>query len=384
MTLAGKTLAVLGASYLQAPLLRRARDLGVRTLCFAWPQDAACRNEADRFFPISIREKDEIAAICRAEGIDGIASIASDAAVPTMVSLADELGLPGNPLRSLLPTTDKGAMREALARAGVPCPRFRRARDIESARAAAAELGFPLIVKPCDRSGSLGVLRVENPAAVTKAAEAALACSFGGAIVLEEAIDIAREFSVEGISWQGEYHLLAFTDKTTTGAPHYVEIAQRQPSTLPEAVKNAVAEHLARALPALGITTGASHAEWMLSAAGELFVTEIGARMGGDFIGSDLVLLSTGYDYLRGVIETALGEFSGVAFGAPDAAGIRFFSPETPEVAAALAAKPRPPWIVRGECAPDRLRLLAASADRAGYLIYRGAEGAAWAARYGA
>ncbi len=229
MTLAGKTLAVLGASYLQGPLLRRARALGMRTLCFAWEKDAVCRNEADRFFPISIREKEQIAAVCRAEGIDGITSIASDVAVPAMVFVADALGLPGNPPCSLRPTTEKGVMREVLARAGLPCPRFRCVRDIESAHAAAEELGFPLIVKPCDRSGSLGVLRIESPEAVTAAAEAALACSFGGAVILEEAVNIAREFSVEGISWQGEYHLLAFTDKR----PPAPRITSRSPSASP-------------------------------------------------------------------------------------------------------------------------------------------------------
>ena len=72
----GNTLAVIGASYLQLPLVQKARELGVRTLCFAWQEGAVCREIADIFFPVSILEKEEILAICRREKIDGITTIA--------------------------------------------------------------------------------------------------------------------------------------------------------------------------------------------------------------------------------------------------------------------------------------------------------------------
>lgn len=62
-----------------------------------------------------------------------------------------------------------------------------------------------------------------------------------------------------------------------------------------------------RALDALKITNGASHAEFKITPEGHVRVIEIGSRMGGDCIGSDLVPLSTGYDYMEMVIDTACG-----------------------------------------------------------------------------
>ena len=93
--------------------------------------------------------------------------------------------------------------------------------------------------------------------------------------------------------------------------------------------------------------------------------------MGGDFIGSDLVGLSTGYDFLKGVIETAFGNFSGVTFGERHAAGVWFASPETPEVCAFLREHADHPAVVRSEFHPEKLMPLARSADRAGYFIYQ-------------
>ena len=109
----------------------------------------------------------------------------------------------------------------------------------------------------------------------------------------------------------------------------------------------------------------------MVSQTGEVFVTEIGSRMGGDFIGSDLVRLSTGYDFVRGVIEVALGRFFGVKYGEKHCSGVWFYSPDTLKVKEIVEHKPRHPWIVQSEIHENELNPLTRSADRAGYFIYQ-------------
>ena len=160
--LRGRTLAVIGASYLQRPLVEKARSMGLRVLCFAWEDGAVCRDLADRFFPISIVEKEPIAEICRAEHVDGVTTIASDVAVATVSHVAMSLGLVGNTERSAFLSTNKGAMREALRDAGVNCPSFHRVRKDTNLAPIVERIGFPLIVKPSDRSGSMGVARVDT------------------------------------------------------------------------------------------------------------------------------------------------------------------------------------------------------------------------------
>ena len=131
--------------------------------------------------------------------------------------------------------------------------------------------------------------------------------SFKGEAMVEEFIE-GREISVEMISCRGVHYALQITDKVTTEAPHFVELEHHQPSTLPAPVQEQIFTITRRALDALGLTNGASHSEYKITREGRIVVMEIGGRMGGDFIGSHLVQLSTGYDFLRGVIEVALGE----------------------------------------------------------------------------
>lgn len=369
--LKGKRLAVVGASYLQLPLVRKAGELGLETLCFAWADGAVCKDACDRFYPISIVDKEAILEVCRREGIDGIASIASDVAVPTIAYVAQELGLNGNSVHSALLSTNKNAMRAAFRAAGVHSPASEKVRSEDEASAVAERIGWPLIVKPADRSGSMGVARVSDADALRAAVRKALGDSLCGEAVVERFIENAREISVEGISHDGVYHLLAVTDKVTTGAPHYVELAHHQPSAFPPGILARAVEQAERGIRALEIREGATHAELMVTPSGEVFVTEIGGRMGGDFIGSDLVPLSTGYDFLRGVVEVAVGGFAPPRKTQSRHAGVWFYSADTLWVGEAIRRASRLPEIVRAEITDPELRPLTRSADRSGYFIYQ-------------
>lgn len=367
----GKRLAIIGASYLQLPLVTKAREMGLETVCFAWAEGAVCKDFCDAFFPVSITEKERIAEICREQKIDGVATIASDVAVPTVCHVANCLGLNGNSERSALLSTNKNAMRAAFRIHGVNSPPSERVCTVEEGVAVAERIGWPLIVKPADRSGSMGVSRVEDADALKRAVGQALADSLCGEAVVERFIENAREISIEGISHGGEYHLLAATDKVTTGAPHYVELAHHQPSALPSDILARAAEQAERGVQALEIREGATHSELMVTPLGDVYVTEIGARMGGDFIGSDLVPLSTGYDFLRGVIEVAVGGFVPPRRTETHHAGVWFYTAETPLAGEVIRGAVRHPEIVRAEITDPVLRPLSRSADRSGYFIYR-------------
>ena len=88
-----KRLAIIGASYLQAPLIQKAKDMGCETHVFAWAADDVGEKMADHFYPISIVEKDAILEKCREIGIDGICTIASDLAAITVNYVAEKLGI---------------------------------------------------------------------------------------------------------------------------------------------------------------------------------------------------------------------------------------------------------------------------------------------------
>lgn len=365
-----KKIAIIGGSYLQLPLVKKAKEMGLKVYCFSWEKDAVCKDYADHFFPISIVEKEKILEVCKDLDLDAITSIASDTAVVTVNYVAENLGLISNPISHSHTTTNKFFMRECFQQKGVPSPQYYRINSQNIEKEILMSLNYPLIVKPTDRSGSRGVEKIESPLHLKSSIESACKQSFSGETIIEEFID-GHEISVETISWKGTHYLLQITDKITTGAPFFVELEHHQPSSLSEETKNKIRHIVFKALTALNIQYGASHSELKITPTGEIYVIEIGARMGGDFIGSDLVKLSTGYDFVEGVINVALGRWNQPIIKNELYSGVFFLSADTPLVAEVIKKSDQLNSIVLSELLNERLNKVQCSTDRSGYFIYQ-------------
>ena len=300
-----KNIAIIGASYLQLPLILKAKEMGYTTHVFAWKANDVGEDAADHFYPISITEKDQILDKCREIGICGICSIASDLAVITVNYVAQNLGLPGNSMESTLISTNKHCMREAFEKRGDPSPKSILVdADTELSD---LSLTYPVIVKPTDRSGSRGIFKVTEYEQLSDAVKGAMEQSLEKKALIEEFAE-GKEFSVEYVSYNGKHSFLAVTEKYTTGAPHFIETGHREPAPITKETEAKIREVVEHALDTLMIRNGASHSEVKVDQNGNIRIIEIGGRMGGDCIGSDLVRYSTGYDFVRMVIQIACGE----------------------------------------------------------------------------
>lgn len=363
-----KKIAIIGASYLQRPLVEKAKEMGLYTLCFAWKDGAVCADIADEFFDISIVEKELILNICKEKQINGICTIASDVAAPTVAYVANKMGLVGNDYYAAVRANNKFQMREAFMKNEVPCPQYKMVTSTDQVDDICFD--YPLIVKPSDRSGSLGVSKVNTKEELLTAVDFAIGKSFKKQAMVEEFID-GREISVEFISYNGKHYPLQITDKVTTEAPHFVELEHHQPSTLSADQYDLIYNITARALDALGLTNGASHSEYKITSDGRICIMEIGGRMGGDFIGSDLVRLSTGFDFVKGVIDVALGNFDAPEISEKNYSGVYFLCEETKNILPVFEKRTSYPEIIKCEITDDELRNVTCSADRSGYFIYQ-------------
>ena len=126
-----------------------------------------------------------------------------------------------------------------------------------------------------------------------------------------------------------------------------------------------------KALNALGLRNGASHSEYKITEDGRIVIMEVGGRMGGDFIGSELVHLSTGYDFVKGVINVALGEFEEPVKTKNMCSGVYFLCAETQYLKTIVEKWNDNPLFIVGEITDSELHRVTCSADRSGYVIYR-------------
>lgn len=299
-------IVIIGANDFQNPLILKAKEMGFETHVFAWQDGSIGERTADYFYPISIVEKESILEECKKIQPKAVVTIASDLAGITVNYLARKLGLPCNSERNALIATNKYEMRKAFKEAGISTPEFYIVDENVSLEMV-KQMQLPVIVKPTDRSGSRGITKLESWDGLEDAVKIAAENSFENKALVEEYIE-GNEYSCECISQNGKHHFLAITKKFTTGHPHFIETGHMEPSDLSEDVCEKIKGQIFKALDALEITVGASHSEFKVDKNGNARIIEIGARMGGDCIGSDLVQLSTGYDFVKLTIQAALGE----------------------------------------------------------------------------
>jgi biotin carboxylase len=366
-----KKVAILGASYLQLPLVQKAKENNHEVHCFAWDDGkAVCKEYVDYFYDVSVLEKEIILTKCKEINIDGILTIATDICIPAIAYIAHELNLPGNSIECSLLTTNKSLMRKCFDENNIQSPRSISVSEFNSDDF--KSFNYPLIIKPSDRSGSLGVIKVDSLEACKEAVENAINYSFSKTCVVEEYIK-GNEVSVETISFNGEHKIITITDKIITKEPYFVELAHHQPSSLPQDIQNKIHHITYAMLKATKVANGASHVELMITNEGNVFPIEIGSRMGGDFIGSDLVQLSTGFDYVQAVLDIALGQFNFPTemISQKKYSGVYFLSENTKQLLPFFAESQFDEYIVKKEITNPSLQQAHSSNDRSGYLIYQ-------------
>ena len=300
-----KKVLLLGASALQLAAIRKAKELGVTCIAVDYDENAVGVKEVDKFYNISTIDYKRVLETAQKEEVDGIFTICSDRPMQIVAKVGAVLGLNTISCEAALLATNKAFMRNALFDNNVSIPKYKICKDFLDFKNAIKELGFPVIVKPSDNSGSRGISFIECENSYDQAYEYAKENSLDGVVLVEEFVN-GDEVSVEAFVENGEVRIIQITDKITTGAPHFVEMGHNQPSAHPEHIVTLIKETTINAVKALKIEGGPVHAELKVAGDG-VKVIELGARLGGDYIATDLVPLSTGVDLVEANIKWALG-----------------------------------------------------------------------------
>ena len=326
-----KKLLVLAAGILQVPVIKKAKEMGVYVVAADGDENAVGLKLADRAIVVNITSEEDMLRVAREEQVDGVIHPCSEVSMNVMGRINDELGLSGISRETAIRATNKHLMREAFEKYGAPSPKSMCFTDVEVAWGAfCTDFTGACILKPSRNSGSRGIAKISADIKMDEFArlfEISKNESRDKSVMLEQFVE-GPEFSIEIIVWNGEVNVLTVTDKKTTEAPHFVELGHNQPSCrTAEEVETLKAAAVA-GVKALGVNNCACHAEAKLMD-GKAYLMEIGARLGGDFISTELTHLSTGIDMVAAAVDVALGIEPNLSVKEePKGACIRYFCPK--------------------------------------------------------
>jgi len=303
-----KKVLVIGAGFLQRYVIRRAKELGYYTLAVDGNPNAVGFRDADEFAAINIVDQEAVCAYAREKQVDGVLTAATDYGVLSAAFTAQELGLPGINYAAAKRIKNKYEVRKCLYEAGADDTGLSHEVSEETDLAKLANIvKYPVMVKPCDGSGSRGAAKVEKPADFATACKEAMACSLTHRATVEPFID-GCEYGVESYVHHGEIHVMAIMKKWMTQPPYYAELGHAIPSGLSEQMEEKIIACVTKALKALDVNHGSVNMDLLLTKEGSIHIIDIGARMGGNLIGSHIVPLGTGVDYIGNMLRGAVGD----------------------------------------------------------------------------
>jgi biotin carboxylase len=277
-------------TYRTQDFLDAARTLGVDVVCASEEPSTFEAHAPDHLLTLDFTHPDaaaaKVAAFAGRRPINAVVGV-DDLTAVAAAAIAERLGLRASAPAAVAAARDKYQMRQCLAAAGVPIPRFRRIALKDDPFLAARGVEFPCVLKPLALSASRGVIRantVDQFIAAFRRIEALLArddvevSGDAAQFLLAEQYIPGIEVALEGLLTGGALTTLALFDKPDPlEGPFFEETIYVTPSRLPAAVQSAIERAAAAACAALGLGEGPVHAELRVNDDGP-WVLEVAAR----------------------------------------------------------------------------------------------------------
>lgn len=299
---------MLGGGFLQKYVIRKAKTLGYYVLCLDADPNAVGFAIADEHAVINIVDEEACLAYARDKQVDGVLTAATDFSVLTMSRIAEELHLPGINYQSAKVIKNKALVRKRLFEANADDTGISYEIDsVDDIADILPKIKFPVMMKPVDGSGSRGASKVEKTEEFVKAAVFAMNGSITHRAVAEPFIE-GKEYGVESFVDNGVIHVLGVMQKDMTEPPYYAELGHAIPSGLTPELETKVKSCVYRAIFALGVNHGSVNMDLLITNEGNVHIVDVGARMGGNLIGSHIIPMGTGIDYMGNMIRAAVGD----------------------------------------------------------------------------
>lgn len=359
-----ETIAIIGTDVYNRQLFEKAREAGYRTIAFPYGRDRRCRELADKFYPVQATRTKKVISICRKENVVGVVANVLDETAEIVSEISTELGLHGIPYENFIKIRDKYSVRQLTdSIEGLSQIWY---YEYDGNRMPPS---FPCVVKPCASSGKIGMSIAFSEEEFT--ASVSYAKNVGrGKIIIEEYIP-GHEFSVETISFESEHRVIQITDRESTSDKHCVEVADHEPCNLPDETVARIHRVVPEILQHVGYSDSAAHIEMKLTPEGKLYLIEINPRGAGGNVSNFLVEYSTGYDYVRAMIDVAVGKFTFPTIVNRHYAGIYFLCKQTESWLPFFDNADGKPWLVRKVIWSKTLKESTTSFNSQGFLMYK-------------
>lgn len=304
-----KKLLLLGGSKYLLPYIQAAHNLGLYVITCDYLPNNIAHKYSDKYCNVSIIDKDAVLELAKSLEIDGIMSPATDPGVTTASYVAEQLGLPGCPYKSVDILQHKDKFRKFLLEHGFNSPLAKGYSDATVAKEDISSFRFPVIVKPTDSAGSKGVNRVDNVEELDNAIIEAFDNSISKNIIIEEFIEKKGSSSdTDSFSINNELVFASFDCQhfDENAINPYTPAAYSWPSDMPNEIQKELRDEIQRLIKLLNLGTSLYNIETRQGTDGKPYIMELSPRAGGNRL-SEMLKYATGQDLITNAVKAAVG-----------------------------------------------------------------------------
>lgn len=301
-----RILIIAGGKW-QVPLIRKAKLLGYEVVNSNLYEESPGFEFADFKEVCDVRDKKQNLKIAKKYDVKGVLSDQSDIAIPTVAYVAERIGCPsiGNKMAELF--TNKYKMREFCKKEGFSYPEYKLCTSMEEAATFLEEIGGKTIIKPLDSQSSRGVYTINSLNELEKSFSLSQNFSSDGKGVLAERYIDGKEFTIDGIVYNGIHHSLAISEKAHFPYNRNIASELRFSYSNDDYDYDELRKKHDQLINRTGLFFGLTHAEYKYED-GKFILIEMAARGGGTQIASDIVYYMSGIDTYKILINHAMGK----------------------------------------------------------------------------
>lgn len=300
-----KKILILGAGIYQVPLIRQAREMGLEVIVSSIAGNYPGFQYANKVYHVNTVDQEAILRMASEEKISGIVTTGTDVAVKTIGYVCDKMHLFGISEKCAEAMSNKALMKKVMAEYGVRTPLFKQVSSVEEAVAAAEEIGFPVMIKCVDRSGSRGIQKANDTQEIQSAFDYAMSYTDLSYVLVEEFVD-GYEIGLDGYVGQTQQQFWPHNKIVFHNGLTDVPIGHSMPIQCEERVYDDIIKQAQLAVKAFGCSNVFVNMDIMISR-GKAYIIELGARCGATCI-PEVLSRYYGWNIYEKMIQNALGE----------------------------------------------------------------------------
>lgn len=296
---------VINLGWEQEPLIRELYNRGYQLYGVHYNDQVDLKALFQKTIISDLRDLETILEFAATITPDAVISDQCDYSHFVQALIASKFNLPGPGIYEAQISANKFFQREKAKAAGVNIPAFKLIVDRNEISLFAKSCGYPIILKPVDNRGSFGVHKVNKADEIDLAYERALVNSHSRLVIAEKFIT-GTEITIDGYIFNGEAVSLALAKKKHVNSETQVSVDIKYPGEFSEDLYEKALKNNEFVIQSLGYTFGMTHAEYLISADGGIFLVEAANRGGGVFTSEIIVPYVSGVNILSFYINDCI------------------------------------------------------------------------------